>query len=433
MRIIITVLATIIQNITFLGFMLYLANQNLQMLFRAKFLISFSAYSLFIFLIQRNDNNWIFCALIILFCAYTTVVFFNSNCKLSQCINCVLLGYLVVTLCQIIAILIFNLFHFKYDMNDISNPFTFGLMVLSFFILLILNKVFPIIKLANKFNHLSFITSLMLIGSFIIFCIFPLFFDDISLGIIIPTASTIVFLIIFAGIILSQGLADIKNKQIIKYYDTYMPILNEMIESIQKKQHLYNNQLLSLSQVIDLYDNYDDLYNHIKEIITLDTSNKYSYDFLHLDNKLLGGLLFSKIHSAEKKQIHLIVTIYNYAYISDCSNLEIVDLSGILIDNAIEASKPNDTIFISIGQKSNNSNNNKFKIKVENPGPAATSEFIHTIFTKKYTSKKNKSGHGLGLSIVRSSIKKYHGSIFIDNTTHNETPNVQYLSIEIEI
>ena len=165
----------------------------------------------------------------------------------------------------------------------------------------------------------------------------------------------------------------------------------------------------------------------------MDDRHRYSYDFLHLNNKLLAGLLFSKVNAALKKDIQIIVTIFNYDYTSSCSDMEIIDLAGVLIDNAIEACRPDDTIFISIGQRTDNIQSDSFRIKVENPGPAATSEFIHDIFTKKYTSKTEKDGHGLGLSIVKGIVKKYNGQISVENTTHTETSDIRYLSIEVEI
>ena len=115
-----------------------------------------------------------------------------------------------------------------------------------------------------------------------------------------------------------------------------------------KISNLFRNYL---SQLTDSYDNYEDLCKAIKDITQIDDRHRYSYDFLHLNNKLLAGLLFSKVNAALKKDIQIIVTIFNYDYTSSCSDMEIIDLAGVLIDNAIEACRPDDTIFISIGQR----------------------------------------------------------------------------------
>ena len=67
---------------------------------------------------------------------------------------------------------------------------------------------------------------------------------------------------------------------------------------------------------------------------------------------------------------------------------------------------------------------------IENDGYLANPEFINKIFKSGYTSKKNQEGHGLGLSILKSKIRKYNGDITVCTTYHDEKT---YLSIEVEI
>ena len=133
--------------------------------------------------------------------------------------------------------------------------------------------------------------------------------------------ANILFAAVITILIILQSFDDMKRKHSLKDYSTYMPIVDEMIENIQKRQHLYNNQLLSLSQLTDSYDNYEDLCKAIKDITQMDDRHRYSYDFLHLNNKLLAGLLFSKVNAALKKDIQIIVTIFNYDYTSNCSDM----------------------------------------------------------------------------------------------------------------
>ena len=427
------ILTLTIQNITYIGFMIYLSEHSLKRLTSPKFLVSFCIYSVVLHYLQKHDNNQLMFAFLLMFAFYSLMIFINTRCTISQAINISIAGYFIVSCCQAVVMLALALLNLNFDENNAADPILTAILILSLFVLIILNKLFPITKFTDSFKNFSYFSSLFFLGSFILVAIFISIKSSLSLGTLISTTANILFAAVITILIILQSFNDMKRKQSLKDYSTYMPIVDEMIENIQKRQHLYNNQLLSLSQLTDSYDNYEDLCKAIKDITQIDDRHRYSYDFLHLNNKLLAGLLFSKVNAALKKDIQIIVTIFNYDYTSNCSDMEIIDLAGVLIDNAIEACSPDDTIFISIGQRTDNIQSDSFRIKVENPGPAATSEFIHDIFTKKYTSKTEKDGHGLGLSIVKGIVKKYNGQISVENATHTETSDIRYLSIEVEI
>lgn len=429
----IIILTLTIQNLTYIGFMIYLSEHSLKKLTSPKFLVSFCIYSVVLNYLQKHDNNQLMFAFLLMFAFYSLMIFINTRCTISQAINISIAGYFIVSCCQAVVMLALALLNLNFDENNAADPISTAILILSLFVLIILNKLFPITKFTDRFKNSSYFSSLFFLGSFILVAIFTSIKSSLSLGTLISTTANILFAAVITILIILQSFDDMKRKQSLKDYSTYMPIVDEMIENIQKRQHLYNNQLLSLSQLTDSYDNYEDLCKAIKDITQMDDRHRYSYDFLHLNNKLLAGLLFSKVNAALKKDIQIIVTIFNYDYTSSCSDMEIIDLAGVLIDNAIEACSPDDTIFISIGQRTDNIQSDSFRIKVENPGPAATSEFIHNIFTKKYTSKTDKDGHGLGLSIVKGIVKKYNGQISVENTTHTEIPDTRYLSIEVEI
>lgn len=433
MNTLITILNHSIQNMTYIGFMLYLANVNLKKLFNFKFILTFSIYNLIIFPIERHDNEQLMAAFITLLLIQIFMICINSECNLNHAVNIALFGYFFISIIQFILLIPFFIFGINIDENDPSDPLLLVVFTFTALLVIITSHLLPLKKWSDKFCDFSYISSLFLIASVILFCICILMRTGFSFGILFSTGTTLILFIILAVLIILQSIRDMKRKQALQDYDTYMPIIDTMIDNIQKRQHLYNNRILSLSQLSNTYDNYDDLCNAINEITHIDSSHKYSYDFLHLENKLLAGLLFSKISIAKSNNLNIIFNIYNYDYISECRDSEIVDIAGILIDNATEASSAGDNIYISIGHKNNNNDENKFRITVENPGPVVTDEFIRMIFAKRYTTKKEKAGHGLGLSIVKSLVKKYHGNISVYNSTHTETPDIRYLSIEIEL
>ena len=103
------------------------------------------------------------------------------------------------------------------------------------------------------------------------------------------------------------------------------------------------------------------------------------------------------------------------------TEFQIVDVCGILLDNAIEASHAGDIIYVEIGsliQEISPERNSAFSITVKNPGPEATQDFIKKIFSVGYTSKATSSlsaERGLGLPYIKSVIQKHHGYIEVSN------------------
>lgn len=233
-----------------------------------------------------------------------------------------------------------------------------------------------------------------------------------------------IFLLILSVICMFFDLTKEKHK--IEIYDTYLPILDNMIKNIRKRQHLYQNQISSIVNLTHVQTNYDDLCTALTQFSEISETDKndVSLLFLHIENKLLASLLYCKVIDAQTHGKNVIPTINKYSYKSQCNAFDIVDIAGILLDNAIESDSKN--IYITIGSNSSE----KFNICIENEGYLANPEFIDKIFNPGYTSKKNPEGHGLGLSILKSKIRKYNGDITVDTKYHDQKC---YLSIEVEI
>ena len=186
----------------------------------------------------------------------------------------------------------------------------------------------------------------------------------------------------------------------------------------------------------DSYHDYDSLSHALKSYSNFEENiiDNESYSFLHIENKLLASLLYCKFHEAASSGKNLIVTVDDYHYESPCTDTEIVDIVGILIDNALETSAENDTIYVTLGKRSDSGN--PFFINVANPGPLATPSFVHDIFATRYTTKRNQVRHGLGLDLLKTFVDTYNGSITVGNTYPDEissSVHEQYIFFEVEI
>lgn len=431
------IIGIVTQNITYLGTMLYLAELQPKKLLSIRFIISFAVFNPLMYMIQLNDNNWVLTALFLTLFLYTIIIQINTEYNFSKSLIITIFGYMFVSLIQIVSLLLINLLHLKLDIINAESPVTLLYLLVSLAFTFLACYFFNIKKFFSRIMELSYSVVIMVIMTLLLFTVLIQIYDVFETGLAIPTISTFIVFFIVGVLISLEAAKDYKRKQALMSYNTYLPIVHQMILNIQKRQHLYNNQIQSLVCLARNKDT-DALIDAVINLSNTSISDDNSYNFLHLENQLLAGLLFCKYQTSLEQQKNMNFEISSYKYISNCNDFEIVDIAGILLDNALEATNENDTIYVSIGQASHkphttsNSNSPDFTIKVENPGPIITNELTHSIFSTHYTTKAQPDGHGLGLFILKSTVEKYNGTITLSNT-YPEGPDTPYFCIEISV
>lgn len=243
----------------------------------------------------------------------------------------------------------------------------------------------------------------------------------------------LIILLIFSStlLLIYQIFINQKNAHALYYYEQYLPILDNLIHKIREVQHGHNNVVQSLIHLSELDIDNEKMRSSLSTYATRLQKSVLPASFLQLENKLLAALLYYKYCQAEEADITIEFSISNPLCESYANEFELVDAVGILLDNAIESCTAGDTIYINIGQI-DSTRKNRICIIVENPGPTVTSQFLHHIFSKGYTTKTvDTSEHGIGLHILQKLTKKYHGTIIVSNTTKQN--NKQYICFELTL
>ncbi len=211
---------------------------------------------------------------------------------------------------------------------------------------------------------------------------------------------------------------------ILEKHDENANFDNELILQIRKQQHLYNNKIASISNLTKLCTDYESLSRALNEYVaTVDNSDADTYMFIHFKNKFLASLLYSKKNEASAKGISIKYQFRDFTFKNRCSDIELVDITGILLDNAVEASNADDTIYVTVSM---DKSTKKYRLCVENPGPDVTPQFLNGIFSKDFTTKGE--GHGLGLSILKEKLDKRNGDITVSNHTYE---GIRYIVFEV--
>ncbi len=431
MDISLTTITTILQGLANIPAMIYLCNFKVKdVLKKPLFWITFAIYIAVASYIAANDNNWVGIGVTLNLIMYYFMLIINLRVPIKEAILSGTLGYIVVTLIESIELGIAMLLGIHYEWIDTVNIPTFIILALLIPLTYLTFKYIPILRFKNSLKASQYVITILVILSTFIVTIPILFTPKLSLAPRVATELVIIAAIIMITLLTLEEMSERNRSEQLRHYKTYLPIVEDMIKNIQVTQHSYNNQLLSLSGIIDSSTDLEQMRAALKELkkAPIKASSK-GYQFLHLENKLLAGLLYQKANAAADAGFELNVTIRQYAFDSRLSNFDIIDVTGIIIDNALEHCEDKSVpIYITIG-KTAKSKDNRYYIKVENAGPTVDSAYIHNIFKKGHTSKASKEGHGFGMYILKNKIEKCDGTVVISNSKRN---NHRMISVEIE-
>ena len=146
--------------------------------------------------------------------------------------------------------------------------------------------------------------------------------------------STIIILLILVVLFIINGLLfkeliekkNYRDKMMV--YEMYLPVIEEMINEVRSKQHDYHNHI----QALECLNDKDGL-AYKEKLIENITWEK----LIVLENEVLMAFLYSKYSLALKEKVLINYDIKSTLSNVKCSDLDLIEMTGILIDNALEA------------------------------------------------------------------------------------------------
>lgn len=134
----------------------------------------------------------------------------------------------------------------------------------------------------------------------------------------------------------SRGDAE-KKKAELEMNELYYSAYDELITLIRERQHDLKNHISVIEGMTFTIDNYENLVVKLREYCNcIIEKNAVSKVLLNVENPLIAGFLFCRIQEAETKQIEVKHKI-NFKECDIFSEYELVEILGILLDNAMEA------------------------------------------------------------------------------------------------
>lgn len=333
--------------------------------------------------------------------------------------------YFVVALVEIIQLPFWNIL----EAGAFHGIAAIGGSIITVSFSVVAYRYLPVYKINEMITKLNFFLLLSVADSFMMILGIVIFIrlktDKFFLNYFFVVGMIIVLLVINGGEIYQQYKRLTQEKRM-KTYEEYLPIVEGLIEQVRIRQHDYHNKLQSIHALAYVYEDFESLKDALLETTEHDMLPDFEMNLLKLNMHLVGGFLFSKIRQADKEGKELHLDIEQYVIKTACTEYEVIEYLGILIDNAIEATNEGETIFAKIG-----SQDDKLVFEIKNPGPHLTSEFCKNIFKKGYSTKKDGEGcHGIGLYKLNRMVKEYDGKLILENV---EVDQKEYISFELRI
>lgn len=232
----------------------------------------------------------------------------------------------------------------------------------------------------------------------------------------------IIILVFLNGEVFINHKKSVERQKQLDAYQTYLPIIENLIEQVRIRQHDYHNNIQSIRSLGYSCTDYESLKTSL-----LDTTEHYLLPdiqslLLKLNMHLVAGFLVSKSIEAQRNHKALHIEIGSYYLQTQRTEYEIIEYIGILIDNALEATPTYSDIYVKISSK-----HNKLIFQIQNPGPTLTPEFCKNIFSRNYTTKCITSTcHGIGLYKLNKYVQEFHGELCLENTEINQQTYIKF-------
>lgn len=243
----------------------------------------------------------------------------------------------------------------------------------------------------------------------------------------IPYIASFAVIIVITDIVLLHQQRTISRQQHdLASYETYQPMMTDLIQDILGRQHDFNNHLAAINMLPYSYKDYDSLVNALADYSANIVSDYNDTELLKINMPIVAGFIHSKMIVADKQGIKLDITIKNRDLVSAMPEYDIIRVAGILIDNALEASQKSDSVHLTIG-----SSDGKVEIETLNKGDQLTQELRQQMFNAGYTSKKSdRKLHGYGLANLKKLVTQYNGQICLDN---QQIDGITYIHFDVRV
>lgn len=350
-------------------------------------------------------------------------LYYRENIK-TTLINCFLAACIVAILQLFMFLPLYCLFFIRYPNGEINEL----LINIGCFILIMLSSH------KIKFNKLSgfFVKRNKLIAGVLIAVMMGVginFYQMVIDGKIAGSAyiQIVYFSLIFIFTIYEwqKSRMEVEKKKLqLDMNQLYYAAFDQLITLVRERQHDMKSHISAIMGMIYTTDNYEELIEKQKEYCGyVIEQNEKTKLVLATGNPLISGFLYSKMQEAEKNGIELEYHIGKTKEKMTIPEYELIEMMGILLDNAIEAlMKDNENADKVLFDGEEKSKKIYFSLKevetyieliVSNTSNRFEEDITERFFEAGYSSKGKE--RGIGLSKLKRIVYDRKGEIIVSN------------------
>lgn len=351
------------------------------------------------------------------------LIYYRKSIKLTL-VNCFLAAVIVAILQLLVLLPIYYLFFIKFERTEVA---VLLINIVCFLLIVLCSYKIKLIKLSlffiKKSKLIVCISFLILLGFVVKF--FQIKNDGVILGETYIQILYFFFIFLFTIYEWQKAKTDAEKKKAQLemnklYYDAY----DQLIMLVRERQHDMKNHIGAIMGMVYATDNYEELAKKQKEYCGyVMEQNEKTKLVLSTGNPLISGFLYSKMQEAESKNIKIEYHIGVPEIEEVLPEYELIEMMGILTDNAIEALSKTDEKEINqnrkicISLKESEDAENCIELTVSNTSRQYDDDMTERFFETGYSSKG--SGRGIGLSKLKRLVQDKRGDIVVSNELHD--------------
>lgn len=214
----------------------------------------------------------------------------------------------------------------------------------------------------------------------------------------------------------------------LKMYELYIQPMEELVKEIRSRQHVFDNHLNAIVNMHFTVGTYEELVErqseYIKEISA--EGGKQYLPLLRISDKILAGFLYSKIVSWGES-VETEIEVLSKEIISRVSEHSLIEVVGVLVDNAYEAcSVEGGKVRMIL-----DSRQDRLIFRILNQHDKVSLEEIGHFFENGYSTKNGEKGsRGLGLYRAKAIVQEAGGEITVEQ---NELDGENFIQFTVVI